>query len=194
MISCMRNFVFSMFCFLASSHSIWGLAVSSQNLKLDVGHSDLYNASSPSASVGATAQNLTVIPNPFYDAEQGYVAEYLMYSASAFHLSTAQQLLIETLRYLLNMRRRAGTDDLIPGGRVVRSKRDLHTIVTWEIQGVLTTGLSYLQCTVAITAAQALIEAYYREVFHQFMGSYSFVLYNASTGQPVARGWLREEY
>ena len=191
----MRNFVFSMLCFLASSQSIWGLAVSSQNLKLDVGRSDLYNGSSPSASVGATAQNLTAIPNPFYYTEQGYMAEYSMHSASAFQLSTAQQLLIETLRYLLDMRRRAGTgSDLIPGGRVVRSKRDLHTIIRWEIQGVLTTGLSYLHCTVAIVAADALISAYYRELFHRFMGSYLFILYDASSGQPVARGWLRAEY
>ena len=191
----MRNFVFSMLCFLASSPSIWGLAVSSQNLKLDVGRSDLYNGSSPSASVGARAQNLTVIPNPYYYGEQGYTAEYLMYSASAFHLSTAQQLLIETLRYLLDMRRGAGTDsDIIPGGRVVRSTRDQHTIIRWEIHGVLTTGLSYLHCTIAIVAAQALISAYYRELFHQFMGSYLFILYDASSGQAVARGWLRRAY
>ena len=122
------------------------------------------------------------------------MAEYLMYSTSAFQLSTAQQLLIETLRYLLDMRRRAGTDDLVPGGRVVRSKRDLHTIIRWEIQGVLTTGLSYLHCTVAIVAAHALISEYYRELFHRFMGSYLFILYDASSGHAVARGWLRAEY
>lgn len=185
----MRNFVFSILCLLASGQSIWGLKISLQNLKLDVGRSDLYNGSSSSASVDAPAQNLTVPANPFFYYAAGYTAVYRITGTGFFQSGPAWRLVTATMQALEERRRAAGEDitSPVPGGSVVASVIDLGRNLSWEIhQSVpMTEVLSYQHVEIALQGTQEVIRAY-----QLFTMQYSFSLSKTSTMELVARGSL----
>ena len=185
----MRNFVFSILCLLASGQFIWGLTVSPQNLKLDVGRSDLYNGSSSNANVGAPVQNFTVPPNPFIFEAAGYRAKYRLEGIGYFQSGPAWQLVTETMWALEARRMAAGVDITtpIPGGSVVASVIDLGRTLTWEIhQSIpITEVLSYQHVEIALQGTQEVIRAY-----QLFTMQYSFLLSKSSDMQLVARGSL----
>ena len=187
--SCVREFVFTMLCLLASGQSIWGLTVSSQNLELDVGRSDLYNGSSSSASAGAPAESLAVPPNPFIFKAAGYTAEYRLVGAGYFQSGPAWQLVTSTMQALEERRRAAGEDITTPisGGSVQASVIDLGRTLTWEIQqsAPITEVLSYQHVEIALRGTHEVIRAY-----GLFTMQYSFSLSKSSSMQLVATGSL----
>ena len=187
--SCVRNFVFSMLCLLAFGQSIWGLTVSSQNLEMEVGLSDLYNGSSTSASVSAPAKNLAVPPNPFIFEAAGYTVLYRLEGEGHFQSGPVWRLIASTKQELEERRIATGQDitSPIPGGSVVASAIDQGRMLTWEIhQSVFRTELlSYQHVEIALQGTQAVIRAY-----GLFTMQYSFSLSESSTMQLVATGSL----
>lgn len=187
--SCVRNFVFSMLCLLASGQPIWGLTASSQNLELDVGRSDLYNGSLPSASVGVPAQNLAVPPNPFIFKATGYTAVYIIEGAGYIEVLSVMRL-IGITRHLLRERRRAAGEEFtgpIPGGSVLEKMWDLGRYMTWEMHQSepITEVLSYLHAEIALQGTVEVTAAY-----HGLARQYTFSLMESSSMQLVAMGSL----
>ena len=187
--SCVRNFVVSMLCLLASCQPIWGLTVSSQNLELDIGRSGLYNGSSSSASVDVTAQSLALPPNPFIFEYSGYRAVYRLEGAGYIQVLLVMQLLAITKLTLEWERRSAGKGitDPIPGGSVMRTALDLGRNLTWEIHQSepITETLSYQHAQIALHGTEDVARAY-----QGLCRQYTFSLIKLSSMQLVARGSL----
>lgn len=187
--SCMRNFVFSLLCLLASGQSIRGPTVSSQNLEKDVGRIDLYNESSTSANVSAPAKNLAVPPNPFIFEAAGYTVVYRLAGEGYFQSDPIWQLVASTKKALEERRRDTGQDitSPIPGGSVKASVIDMGRTLTWEIHQKLprTELLSYQHVEIALRGTQEVLIAY-----GLFTMQYSFSLSESSSMQLVATGSL----
>ena len=181
-----------MLCLLVFDQHISGLTVSSQNLELDVGRSELYNVSSSKASVAVPAQKLDIPPNPFIFEYAGYRAVYTLEGEGYIRVLFLMQIIVAAKLQLEWERKSAGKrfTDPIPGGSVVRTALDLGRNVTWEIHQSepIIEALSFQHAQIALQGTENLARAYLG-----LCRQYTFSLIKLRSMQLVARGSLSRE-
>ena len=190
--SCVRNFVLSILCLLASGQCTYGLRISLQNLDVGVSRSDLYTRQSSSANAGVPSQNLTIPPNPFvFESATGYTAIYEYTGKSSISRPRALRLIAAAMEALEHERKAEGglITSPIPERCFQARQNGEGFELVWGIgqEGVrITEILSYQHAEIALQGTQEVVREYDIVLARQ----YRFTLFRTRSMKLVAHGYL----